>query len=72
MRHQKRKSRTVIALSQTNRQLVETLGDDIGGDVFELWLGISRLMAKVHGGPPGIRPPRQTAAARRSQRRRAA
>lgn len=23
--------------------------EEIGGDVFELWLGISRLMARIHG-----------------------
>jgi hypothetical protein len=27
--------------------------EDIEDDVFELWLGISRLMARVHGGAAG-------------------
>ncbi|MFN3938929.1 MAG: hypothetical protein ACK4KW_15310, partial [Gemmobacter sp.] len=30
-------------------QLRRVWRDEIGGDVFELWIGVSRLMARVHG-----------------------
>lgn len=30
------------------------LREEIEGDVFELWLGISRLMARVHGTQHGL------------------
>ena len=57
--------------------LIQTWRDDIVVDVFELWVGVSRLMAKV-GGSEGLEtskarlPAGKIAASRRQQRRKAA
>jgi len=57
--------------------LIQAWPDDIVVDVFELWVGVSRLMAKV-GGSEGLETSKarlsagKTAASRRPQRRKAA
>lgn len=44
MRAQKRKVRVPVI-----GDLPATWCDEVAGDILELWIGISRLMARVHG-----------------------
>ena len=76
MREQKRKVRVPVM-----GDLPATWCDEVAEDILELWIGISRLMARVHGpdrpfqaaiGAAPRPPAKKSSAVRRAPRRKAA